>query len=508
VRAFSDQDPEEAFMPKFTSMRALRTIALAAVVFAACRTQATGILSEEGILNLPWVGYQERLYSAVLTADESDPLVFALDALMERIAPAPAGGLAQADEDLDVNLPLVGHGGELYSAELGFTEDGRFRAILTEPFASPPGRGEPISISLLEVKDPIQIASDLGLDWLPGLGLNYSVALFKVGYRTLDPLGNLVPGSGLVAAPLDLPAAAPLLSAQHGTILARSNAPSLNPSATQADLIAYLLGASGYVVTISDYQGFGDSPGTHPFVHAKSLAWSVIDLVRAARALARSRDYPLNGQVFLAGYSEGGYATMAAQREMERHHGGEFQITASAPMAGPYDLSGTMLQTALGTAPVASPMYLPYMLLAYNGIYGFEDQPGDLFAADYAEWIPGLFDGTLDADTVNAMLPSVARDLIDPELATALEGEDYHPVRAALRENDLYRWVPASPTRLYHCEGDEEVPYANATRAYEYFEAQGAPVELVSLPFGDHDDCAIPAILSAKGWFDSLAQLP
>jgi hypothetical protein len=268
------------------------------------------------------------------------------------------------------------------------------------------------------------------------------------------------------------------------------------------------MGSSGYLVTIPDYLGFGDAPGLHPFVHAKTLAWSVIDLIRAARSLALADGYPLNGQLFLAGYSEGGYATLAAQREIETHHRDELPITASAPMAGPYDLSGTMLQMALGDAPVPSPFHFPYTLLAYNRIYGFADRDEDLFAAQYAGLVPGLFDGTLDADAVDAALPDLPREALDPQLRSALESGAYHPVTAALRENDLYRWVPRSPTRLYHCVGDDEVPFANSALAYERFVAAGAPVELVSLPFGDHDACALPAIFVAKGWLDSLADLP
>jgi hypothetical protein len=65
-----------------------------------------------------------------------------------------------------------------------------------------------------------------------------------------------------------------------------------------------------------------------------------------------------------------------------------------------------------------------------------------------------------------------------------------------------------SPTRLYHCLGDDQVPYANSVVAQDWFDAAGADVELVTLIFGDHSECAVPALLGAKTWFDSLAILP
>jgi predicted esterase len=480
----------------------------AALVLHASGVWAVGILSEELVLNLPWVEYQERTYAARLDADDTSSLEFLLGPVAERSTPAPSGGLALADDDLNVDLPLVSFAGELYTARVLSTDSGRFRASDIAPFASPAGRGAIDTTELLAVKSPDQIAAEFGVAAFFGVELRYSVALLRLGFQTLDAFGNLSPASGLVAVPLEVPNGAPILSVQHGTIVARDDAPTADPAATGSDLAAYLMASSGYVVTVPDYPGFGDSSGLHPFVHAKTLAWSVIDLIRAARSLALANEFPLNGQLFLAGYSEGGYATMAAQREIETYHAAELPITASAPMAGPYDLSETMLQTALATDPLPNPSYFPYVLLAYNRIYGFADEDGDLFTPDFADTVPALFDGSLDTDAINASLPSIVAEIFPEELRTALESGGYHPVRAALQENDLYRWVPSSTTRLYHCEGDNVVPFANATRAYDFFSAAGAPVELVALSFGDHEACALPAIFLAKSWFDSMADLP
>ena len=44
--------------------------------------------------------------------------------------------------------------------------------------------------------------------------------------------------------------------------------------------------------------------------------------------------------------------------------------------------------------------------------------------------------------------------------------------------------------------------------AHDYFTAAGADVGLVTLFFGNHSDCAVPAILAGQAWFDSLANFP
>jgi hypothetical protein len=79
-------------------------------------------------------------------------------------------------------------------------------------------------------------------------------------------------------------------------------------------------------------------------------------------------------------------------------------------------------------------------------------------------------------------------------------------LRLALRDNDLYRWTPRAPLRLYHCRADRDVIFANSTVARDSFLSRGATqVELIDpLPIGDHGACTVPSFLLAKAWFDTL----
>jgi len=489
----------------------LTSFLCALVLSATCvpsSVLAIALLSEELELYLPWIKYQEKTYSAFLSPESVSGLVFQLNEINGREDSAPSGRVADISDDLEVSLPLVSYLGELYSATLSHDGNGGFQFTSAASVLVPEGRGAVFSVELMETKSVDQIAIEYPFAVLAGLDLRYDVAVYRVGYQTLDAFGNLTAASGVVGVPLGIPAGAPMLSFQHGTITSRANAPSVNPQETGADLALYLMGASGYLMMVPDYLGFGDSSGLHPYMHAKTLAWAVIDLIRATQSLAADSGYPLNDQLFLTGYSEGGYATMAAQREIETHHADEFSITASAPMAGAYDLSGTMLQLFLSGVQVPSPLQFPYVLLAYNGIYGLYEEITNLLAREHVNTVLGLFDGENDSDTINAALPSVFHELFAPNLLAALESGDYHPARAALENNDVYRWTPVSPTRLYHCLDDDIVPYANATVALDYFTAAGADVELETLPFGSHVDCAVPALLSGSSWFDSLVELP
>jgi hypothetical protein len=205
------------------------------------------------------------------------------------------------------------------------------------------------------------------------------------------------------------------------------------------------------------------------------------------------------------GYSEGGYATMAVHRAMETSYADEFTVTASAPMAGPYNLSEVMVDQILDTTAYASPMYLPFTILAYNDIYGLFTDPASVFAPPYAERLCRLFDGSQSMRSINSELPEVPREMLQPSFIAAFQSDPDHPLRRALRDNDLDNWAPSAPMRMHHCRGDDQVPYRNAEAALAAFKERGAEqVELSTLEFGNHQDCAAPSLFLGKLWFDSF----
>jgi pimeloyl-ACP methyl ester carboxylesterase len=476
---------------------ALWVLLLGAVMVGPSNLSATSLLSEDLRLHVPWLSYEDVVLSADMTVSvEGNAIFFTLTDVGLRSRRPVEGALAVVGDDFSVHLPVVSFFGELYSADLAYVPSGAdMRFVLTGamPALSLPTRGAILSVTHLFTESAEEFP------WF----VSEDVSFFKVTFQTVDPFGQPTTGSGLLAIPVDPDRPAPLLSYQHGTLLERSGA----PTAAAYDPVAVVMAGKGYVVAAPDFLGFGDSSGRHPFVHAKTLAASVIDMLRAVRTYCREQGILLNGQLFLAGYSEGGYATMAAAKEMETNYPAEFTITASAPSAGPYDLSGTTLQNALSADRVPNPFYYPYTYLAYNDIYGFVDAEGDLFAPEYAELVPQLFDGTHDGEEINAVLPPSPRELLDADLLQALEVPEPHPLKTALRENDVYRWVPQAPMRLYHCADDRDVPYANSLVAYSYFvEHHAQNVELVSFGLGDHATCVVPVVLSVLQWFDSLKE--
>lgn len=465
---------------------------------------AIGVLSDAQEVALPWVVYQNKNYRVGLHIGEAgDERALSIRSAVPRGASAPHGAAASLGDDNKLRVPLLSYQGELYSVSLDYlTNQGApsLHVAAVSPFAWPVERGTLVSATLVGSKSREEMAATA---LMLGMSASHGVSLYKIVYRTADPFGQPARASGLLAVPQNAAKALPLLAYQHGTITLAADA----PSATVFDLPTLVAASSGYVVASADFLGFGESTGLHPYAHAKSLANAVIDMLRAARVHLERSGVALNGQLFLAGYSEGGYATMAAHKEIETHYAAEFTVTAAAPGAGPYDLSGVMLATALAGVPVPEPYYFPYTLLTYNALYGLADSSGEIFAAPYADTVPPLFDGKNGSAKINALLPTTPRAMLASPFLAALDNDAENPLRAALWENDVYRWVPRAAIRLYHCTGDQHVPFKNSEVAYAYFRDHGAPdVKLVSLPGGDHTACTIPVFGQVKTWFDSLVR--
>ena len=89
-----------------------------------------------------------------------------------------------------------------------------------------------------------------------------------------------------------------------------------------------------------DYVGLGINREVHPYLHARGTASSVIDLLKAANAFAEHLEKKWPSSLCLVGFSQGGYSTLAAHRaRWNRWMTLVFQVVASAPIAGVYNLA-------------------------------------------------------------------------------------------------------------------------------------------------------------------------
>ncbi|MBH49203.1 MAG: hypothetical protein CMG69_00405 [Candidatus Marinimicrobia bacterium] len=333
------------------------------------------------------------------------------------------------------------------------------------------------------------------------LDIEYGVSLYRIEYHTVDPHALPTIASGVLAVPLAQANPLPFFSFQHGTVLKRTSVASVQGF----DVVSMWLGGRGFITAIPDFLGLGVSEMLHPYMVYISSATAVVDMIRAGRNLCDSLGIAFSGQTFLSGYSEGGYVTMAAHKYIETELAGEILITASAPCAGPYDLSAVMLELMLTSEPYNAPFYLPYTIFAYDAVYDLYDFPSEFFVSPYDTLLPPLFDGDHSGSEVDEVMPEIPINIVLPEVIEAVSTNMNHPLRVALEENDVYLWAPQSPVALLHSTQDELVPVENTLNAYEYFINNGAEnVEMYVDDLGGHGDAAGVLLLAAAAWIEEF----
>ncbi|HCE27469.1 MAG TPA: hypothetical protein DET46_00530 [Comamonadaceae bacterium] len=356
--------------------------------------------------------------------------------------------------------------------------------------ADPEGAGQLQAATLLGTVASADIAAaltseeSLAQDVVP----RYAVTSYRLEYLTTDADGKAVRASGLVSVPQKAPGAkSPVLSYQHGTLFRDAEAPSNNAVASE---VAVVLASLGYIVLAPDYVGFGASKGTpHPYLLAAPSAAATVDFLTAARAWRGQANVADNGQLFLTGYSEGGYVTMAAHRAMQASSSVHLQqLRMVVPGAGPYNVQATMdglVDLVRNEQPVLGALINPGFLRYLGGSVQREVRRLLLRAL-----IPGDADVTYDARFIDRFLDD--------------------DVRYIAETSSVHDWKPNVPVRLYHGPSDRTVPYASSTSTLRAMQLRGAG-DLVSLtdcpaaPAG-HMQCVPPFISFMLGQLAPVVQ--
>ncbi|WP_276497673.1 lipase family protein [Pontibacter litorisediminis] len=373
------------------------------------------------------------------------------------------------------------------------------------PVAAPPVAGKDLYVSselLLSVPQGMlqQLASSQGYGTYGG-EIKYGISVYRLVYHTTY-LGQEIKASGLVCLPQNMTTPAPVISAQHGTNFAHRDAPSNFEGLSGFEFFA----SAGYVMLVPDYIGFGESKNIlHPYYDQKHSALAVVDMIKAAKTLCKEKAVPVSEKLFLVGYSEGGYVTLAAQKEIETNPAHGLKVTASAAGAGGYDMVEMLSLVKSGKA-YSYPAYLAYVLQAYNITNKWNRPMSDFFQEPYASKMPGLFDGSKSGSAINRELTKDPKALFNPAFFAALQDNQQElALKKALQANSFYDWVPQSPTRLYHGTADEVVPFSNSQKTYDRFIAGGAKqLEFLPIEGKGHGSAFEPMLQSLVPWIQEF----
>jgi hypothetical protein len=265
------------------------------------------------------------------------------------------------------------------------------------------------------------------------------------------------------------------------------------------------MAADGYLVLQPDYIGLGRGEKFHLYQMALPAGQTTADMLIAMGSFDSIMHLRLNGQLFLTGYSEGGYASLAAHKYLQENYADRFPVTASSPMSGAYDMAGA--QSVVMFRPYPNPHYLPFLLRGYNEVYHLV--PGDInkiYKAPYDSLIPYIFDGRHGIHQIDAMLPSTPKNMILDTFVNLYLTDTSFRLKQCLAANGLCNWKPEAPIQLCYCDSDDQVLAGNSKAAYEGMKRAGA--EHVTLKRAGkkfrHVPCALYATLYTKMYFDSF----
>ncbi|MGP5271806.1 alpha/beta hydrolase family protein [Psychrobacter faecalis] len=166
-----------------------------------------------------------------------------------------------------------------------------------------------------------------------------------------------------------------------------------NPAVGEANLIAANFAAQGYIVVAPNYAGYDESKlDYHPYLVAQQQSTDMVDALDSARSIierkkrANDANYSKiddSGKLFIAGYSQGGYVTMATARALQDKNE---PVTAIAPSSGPYALAAFGDEIFSGNVNIGASRFAPLLGIGlqakYSNIYS---KKSDIFLDKYAD---------------------------------------------------------------------------------------------------------------------------
>ena len=234
----------------------------------------------------------------------------------------------------------------------------------------------------------LNLAANLPLLSLSGTPV-CDILIFHLKYATVGGANEATTASAALMVPSGLGAkctgARPIVLYAHGTSTDQAfNMTNMQNAETL--FLAALFASQGYIVVAPNYAGYDTStlPYT-PYLIADQQSKDMIDALTAARTalpLASATLTKDNGQLFITGYSQGGYVAMATHRAMQNLG---MQVTASAPLSGPYALAAFVDAVFYGDVNGDGPVSATLLFTAYQHAYGnIYTSADEVFESQYA----------------------------------------------------------------------------------------------------------------------------
>ena len=328
------------------------------------------------------------------------------------------------------------------------------------------------------------------------------VRLYRVTYSSVIPERDSRPtvATGLIAVPEITQTALPLVSYQHGTVYGRQEVPSYPDQSPETQLMIAQFAGQGYLLIGADYFGMGSSTEPEGYMVKASHQQATTDMLTASREVIADMKLSDTG-LYLAGWSQGGFVTMAMLEKLERDG---VPVKATATASAPLDvfaaLNGFLNFPRKNDAVWVNSLFI-LSSFSFENYYGIPGLARSLFTDETYELARKAY---VREPVDPAAIPTDLKKLIRPEYFDA----QYFAASAygrLIAETQSYRWVIKTPVRNYYGDTDEAITVGVARMAQNYQSAMGAGnpmAEAVSTGNTSHRGTFARAVPQWKIWFD------
>jgi pimeloyl-ACP methyl ester carboxylesterase len=333
-----------------------------------------------------------------------------------------------------------------------------------------------------------------------------AIKLYRVTYGSVIPEHGNKPtiATGLVAIPDTGATSFPLVSYQHGTVYGKQQVPSYPEQSPETQLMLAQFAAQGYIVIGADYFGMGNSKEPEGYMVKGSHQQAAFDMLLASRAVLAHLNLS-SLDLFLGGWSQGGFVTMAFLEKLEA---AGIPVSGAATASAPVDVF-VALSGFLNFPRKIDADWVPTLFIlssfSFENYYGVPGLARSILNDAYYDVSRRAYQRLpFDASQIPTDLHKLVRsEYFDPQFfASSAYG------RLVAGNAHAYRWVIKSPVRNYYGETDEAISKGLGQLVMSYQQAigNGNPnVQAISTGNTSHRGTYATAVPHWKAWFDEKA---
>jgi hypothetical protein len=335
----------------------------------------------------------------------------------------------------------------------------------------------------------------------------YGMKLYRIRYKSVVPEWKNKPtiASGLLAIPEAVTDSFPIISYQHGTVFEKTSVPSVPDSSMETRLMLAQYGSQGYIVIGADYFGLGLSEEPNSFFAKESNKQAMLDMLQASKLVLNHLKIS-QGPLFIHGWSQGGFNTMAFMHKLEEL---KIPVAGCVTAAAPCDMSGFINRGMINVQP-SDASFLPsagcnfyFVKEKYDGL---KDLAKQAINPKYYESAKDFYEFKISfTEFVTKTNNAKVDELYNEEFRHSgyLANSPFWKLLDAMQ---VYKWRPLTPTLNFYGQADEVVPWELSIIAPLFQKGLGAKNvrEVNAGVKADHRSTYIYSLIHAKPFYDSL----